>query len=119
MATVVTATKDRAGWRTWIFHLLGVDGVADTSIGSWIDVADIDRMSIHVDGITTGTVQIYGSNTLAKPTDATNHYKLGGDITANTIKEIAVPVKWIKVVVSAWTTGTFKVHLLGQEKRGE
>ena len=116
MAVTITATKEKAGFRVWLFNLLGA-GVEDTTIGSWIYVGDQDALSLHISGVTVGTLQLYGSNTKAKPTDVTDHYQLGGDITANAIVEIATPILWIKLKVTIATTGTFLGNLLGQERR--
>ena len=89
-----------------------LDDATATCPGDWTDVRKYVHKSVHVSGITTATVQIYGSNTPVEPLNTTDHVQLGANITADSIREITYPVKWIKVKVSAHTTGTIDAYLL-------
>lgn len=90
--------------------LLG--GVAATSTGFWVFVGDKKRISIHIKGITTATVQIRGSNAPVQPANNVDEIKIGNDITADTIYEITSKIKWLKVMVSAWTSGTIYAYTI-------
>lgn len=87
-----------------------------TEDGQWINIEGLAPFSIHVSGITTGTVQIRGSNDASKPADNTDDIQLGSDITADGITEYTVPVRWIKSKVSAYTSGTFIVEFVARNK---
>lgn len=89
--------------------IVGAVGVTD-GIG-WILTTGFNRMSVHVEGITTGTVQIRGSNAPDRPADATDAFVVD-EITSDELSNLTALPKWIKVMVSAWTTGTFNVYIL-------
>ena len=91
-----------------------IDSAVATTDGEWIDIRGLQNYNIHITGITTGTVQIYGSNTDAKPANNVDHILLTTASTADEMKSFAdTNVRWIKAKVSAWTTGTFDVILEG------
>ena len=114
MATAIPITS-RAGWRTRIIEFLGAAGVAATDTGDWVDVSDLENMTIDVYGITTATVQVRGFNTISKPLASADGRLIGSNITTD--KMVAIhPMKWVKIKVSAWTTGTIIANLFGQEK---
>jgi hypothetical protein len=87
-----------------------------TEDGVWVNIEGLSPFSIHVSGITTGTVQIRGSNDATVPANNTDDIQLGSDITADGITEYTVPIRWIKSKVSAWTTGTFIVEFVAKNK---
>jgi len=87
-----------------------------TEDGVWVNIEGMAPFSIHVAGITTGTVQIYISNDATQPANNTDDIQLGSDITADGMTENTIPVRWIKSKVSAWTTGTFIVELVARNK---
>lgn len=90
-----------------------LDAVVATADGVWVDAKRFKTSSIHVFGITTGTVQVRGSNARVKPADNTDAIKIGSDITADGIVSIAYPLRWIKCKVSAYTSGTISAVLQG------
>lgn len=94
------------------------EGTLFTSIvaimdGEWVDVRGMWPMSVEVAGITTATVQIRGSNALAAPANNTHGVPVGADITADLLRLVDTPMCWIKVRVSAWTSGTISGRLIG------
>ena len=89
------------------------DAATATSNGVWVEAKKFLASSIHVTGITNATVQIYGANTRTKPADATDHIKIGSDITADGIVSIAYPVRWLKAKISAYVSGTISAVVQG------
>lgn len=73
--------------------------------GQWILVSGYTTKTVHVSGITTGTVIISGSNEDA-PADSTHGIALA-TLTANGMTTVVNACRWLKVRVSAWTTGAF------------
>lgn len=99
--------------------IAAVVGAVATSDGvGWFLTAGFSQIVVHVEGITTGTVQLRGSNQTAQPA-ATDDELAIGEVTADGwLVSTALP-KWMKVMVSAWTTGTFNAYaLLKNHKEG-
>ena len=92
-----------------------LDGVTAQSDGSWVDVGSLRRMTIHIKGITSATCQIRGSCAPTKPDDTADEVQIGNDITSDTIYEITAKLRWVKVKVSAYTSGTIYAYLVGDE----
>lgn len=88
-----------------------------TGNGEWINIEGLAPFSIHVSGITTATVQVRGSDKATIPANTAHEIQLGSDITADGLYEYTVPVRWIKAMVSAWTTGTIIVEFLCRSKQ--
>ncbi len=91
-----------------------LDDATGTTPGVWVDVHGFKDKTIHVSGVTTATLQVYGSNTPLIPANATDHIQLGSNITADSIVSITTPVRWMKVKVAAHTTGTIDAYFFGQ-----
>ena len=91
-------------------HVL--NAVVATGDGTWVEFERTKRSTIHIKGITTATVQVRGSNEPTKPADSDHGVSVGSDITADSLVKIDQPMKWIKVRVSAWTSGTINGYLL-------
>jgi hypothetical protein len=90
-----------------------VNAVAITD-GEWIDGSGLKGLSVHVFGITTATVEIDGSDSFPKPADNTHGVKLNTtDITANQIVQVNYTIRWLKVRVVAYTSGTINAFLQG------
>jgi hypothetical protein len=90
-----------------------LSAVTATGNGEWIEARGLSRFSVDVSGITTATVQLRGSNAAVKPADNTHERQLGTDFAANGMQHFTSPVKWIKAMVSAYTSGTITVNLHG------
>lgn len=113
MAGAMTKTRHNG---VTIHRVQLTESAVATENGEWVNIEGLAPFSIHVSGITTGTVQIRISNDATKPADATHDIQLGSDITADGMTENTIPVRWIKSRVSAWTTGTFIVELVSRNK---
>lgn len=106
------AEGDRQAVRNVVIIEAIVGAVAtDDGIG-WFDVSGHSQAVIHVEGITTGTVQVRGSNQEARPGLTDDEVQVGSDITSNAMVAVTAMPRWMKVMVSAWTTGTFNVYVL-------
>ena len=121
MATVKRLFPNGVG----IYHVL--DSIVAITDGDWIPTHMYNSLTIHVSGLTTGTIQARGSNnfeiveagTLAITDD---EIQLGADMTANGIytlvknesEDVLVVPAFTKIMCSAWTTGTVDVFMLGR-----
>lgn len=94
--------KENLGWRA-TYKLL--DGVTATSDGVWVDCGLFTEGRAHL-APGTGTLQLRGSDEDTKPANNTDGYQIGSDVTAVDDIEVAVLPRWIKVKVSAHTSGT-------------
>ena len=112
MATNVVGYISDIGKGMVEVHFLGAAGIGAVDDGYWLNVQDLKEGSLHITGITTATVQIYGANVTDEPADATDHIQIGADISSNAVFDMDSPVKWMKVKVSAHTTGTIKAIML-------
>lgn len=87
-----------------------LDGATTTDSGAWIDVRGYKALSVDVAYSTTvgtaspATIQLRGSNATTKPANTTNGAQLGADVTATSIVGITTPVRWLKAMVSSWST---------------
>lgn len=89
-----------------------LDGVTGTTAGEWQDVRLWSRLSIHLT-FGVGTAQIFGSCKPEKPADATDDVQIGANITSDTIYEVTAKINWIKVKVSAYTSGAISAYAVG------
>lgn len=92
-----------------------LDAVTSLTSGEWVDVSGWRRMTVHITGITTATCQIRGSCTPTKPANAEDHIQIGSDITSDTLYEVTAKLKWIKVKISAYTSGTISAYVVGDQ----
>jgi hypothetical protein len=90
-----------------------LDAIVATDNGEWLDVRGLEAWSIQIDGITTATLQIRGSNNPTIPSDSAHGEQLGSDVTVDAIYYTDSPLNWVKVRCSAWTTGTISAYLRG------
>lgn len=86
--------------------------------GEWIDVSGLAAISIDVTGITTATVEIDGSNEMSQPANSTHGRKLNSpDITTDQMVFLSASVRWLKVRMPAWTSGTVNVYFEGRAQQ--
>lgn len=90
-----------------------LDGVTSTTDGEWVDVTSWQRICIDTLGTFVGTLQLYGSCEPTKPANATDGRQIGSDFTAPQLDEITAKIKWLKMKVSAYTSGTINSHAVG------
>ncbi len=89
--------------------------IAAVDDGVWVDVTAWSRISVHVIPTNVSTSQIFGACTPTIPANNVDHAQLGSDISANEIYEVSAKIKYIKVKVSAWTSGTVTAYAIGDE----
>lgn len=94
-------------------EIVFLDAVTATDNGKWFRLDPLSNISIDISGITTATVQIFGSNASTQPSDATDGRQIGFDVTSDSIVSITTPIKYLKVKVSAYTSGTISARGLG------
>jgi len=73
--------------------------------GDWINVEGYEKKSIEIIISGTGTAQVYVSNAPVQPLNTVDHVKYGNDVSSSGLVEIKIPVRWLKVKVSALTPG--------------
>jgi len=86
--------------------------ITDITNGEWMAVLGWHPLTIQIEGITTATVQIRGSNQKAQPENAADQFQLGANITSDGLFSLDAPVKWIKIKVPAYTSGTLNAYLM-------
>jgi hypothetical protein len=82
--------------------------------GEWIDVSGLNQLSLDIRGITSATVQLRGSNELIRPADNTHGNQLGADTTADGFVIVSATVRWMKLRVSTYVSGTINAYLEGR-----
>ncbi len=92
-----------------------LDAKTSTTSGEWADVSGWRRATVHITGIVTATCQIRGCATPTKPLDSEDHIQIGSDITSDTLYEITAKLKWLKVKISAYTSGTISAYAIGDQ----
>lgn len=90
-----------------------LNAVTATGNGEWINIEGFHPLSFQISGITTASVQFRGSNNPTKPADASDEFQLGSTVTADALVALDAPVKWLKAKVSAYTSGTISVYMVG------
>jgi hypothetical protein len=89
-----------------------VDAAVAIGNGVWVDARAFRSASLHTFGTFVATVQVRGSNSIADPGAANHEIAIGADITTATLTFITtLPVRWLKVRVSAYTSGTVNAYL--------
>ena len=81
------------------------DGQVAVDNGDWLDVEGYEKKSIEIIIAGTATGQVFVSNAPTKPANNVDHVKYGNDVAASALVEIKIPVRWLKVKVSALTPG--------------
>ena len=111
----VTITKTADGDVLFSAQLL--TNIAATSNGQWVAIEGLNPFTIHVTGITTATAELRVSNNSTKPLDTAHEVAYptaGASLTADGMWAIIDPVRWVKVRISAYTSGTINAYLFGK-----
>lgn len=84
-----------------------LENVQAPNTGSWKPLNGVRPLSIVLRGNFVATCKVFIANDPLKPDDADNNYpQLGTDKTAPALVSLAdVGVQWVKVQVSAYTSG--------------
>jgi hypothetical protein len=91
-----------------------LNAVAATGNGEWINLQGFNPATCHAILTGTATVELDGSCEPTQPADATHGFSLN-TLTATGAIVVNVPVRWLKARVTAYTSGTVTVHLMGSE----
>lgn len=97
--------------KSWIM----LDAETAVADGHWVDVSDYDELSLDVT-MGVGTLQVRGANQPVVPADTAVGRAIGADITASGMVQIAIRPRWIKVQVSADTSGTHNAWLIARHR---
>lgn len=89
-----------------------VGAVAASDGMGWFDTSGYKQAVVHIEGITTATVQIRGSNQAAMPGATDDEVLLISEVTADAMSIVTAVPRWMKIMVSAWTTGTINVYVM-------
>ena len=90
-----------------------LDAVVAQDNGDWLSVEGYGKKTIEIIISNTATAQVYVSNAPTKPLNTADHIKVGADVAASALIELTSPVRWLKVKVSAWTSGTVSAYVNG------
>lgn len=95
-------------------HWLMIDDKVAVADGVWVDLSKFTKeLELRFTGITTATLQVRGSSASTKPLDTDDQVQEGLDVIANGTVNIQHPPRWLKVKISAWTSGTIRVFMTG------
>ena len=95
--------------------MLMLDAATAVGDGVWFDISLLKTYTLHVKGITTATVSVTGSNGATQPADSAHETLVAnGTFTADGFMEKTATTRYLKVRVSAHTTGTISGFLFGQ-----
>ena len=86
-------------------HVKLQDTISATDNGVWINTCGYAAGTIHFTLAGTATCQVYGSNAATIPAVSTHADQIGIDINGSQLVTLAVLPRWIKVRISAWTSG--------------
>ena len=105
------AEGDKVKIREAIVYESVIAAVAVSDGMGWVDTSGFAQAIIHVEGITTATVQFRGSNQTAQPGLTDDEVPIS-EVTANGMTTLTGLPRWLKVKVSAWTTGTVNCYTM-------
>jgi hypothetical protein len=98
----------------FIFDRL-LSGATGTTDGTWYNLQGNHPVTITIEGTFAATVQVLVSNNPDRPLDSFNDCPRpdGIDHTTPSVITIDAAYKWVKVRVSAYTSGTISAFILG------
>lgn len=87
-----------------------LSAVVATDDGVWIDIEGFNEQTVHIEGITTATAKVNISATPTKPANNAHGIE-AASCAADCAVVVSMGVRWIKVRVSAYTSGTISAYL--------
>lgn len=98
----------------FFFQRLLVDAVSTTD-GTWMYLKGRHPVTVTIEGTFVGTVQVLVSNNPTQPLDSFNAAPRpdGIDHTEPSVITIDAAYWWVKVRVSAYTSGSISAFILG------
>jgi hypothetical protein len=103
---VQTVKRPLAG-EAMLYEMLKDKGNGETDLGTWVDARLIKQASLEMIGtgtVSSFTAKLMGSNALAQPSDATDGFQIGSDITTQGVVAVALLCRWYKVKLTAIST---------------
>jgi hypothetical protein len=108
----IAVSTQRVLGRTLVSATL-LDAQEATTEGEWIDVGGVYPLTIQIDGVDGDTVDVRYSNSPTMPPPEHFDLKAGDDIVADTGFSFEMPVRWLKVRVTAYNAGSITAKLFG------
>ena len=97
-------------------NLISVTPLSGTSVGTWIQVKQYDKIAVGLIGSAAATLRVCGSMAVAAPANSSDGYPLFPDkVYAGAFEEIMAiktPLRWIKVNVVA-NSGNVSAPFIG------
>jgi hypothetical protein len=92
-----------------------LDNAVATTDGSWVSLAGRHPVTVSIEGTFVGSVQVLVSNNPRQPLDSFNDVPVFGGLThtAPAAMTVDAAYQWIKVRVSAYTSGSISAFMLG------
>lgn len=87
--------------------------ITGTDTGEWVTVTGVTPLSFQIDGITSATVQLRGSNKPTKPANSSDEFQLGQNITVDGLFVLDAPVRFVKAKVSTYVSGSINCYMVG------
>jgi len=85
---------------------------ADVTNGEWMAVIGWHPLTIEINGITTATLQVRGSNAKAQPANSVDGFQLGADVSVDGLLALDAPIKWMKIKVTSYSSGTINAYMM-------
>lgn len=112
LSPLFAASGDKIGCGNVRCEYKALDAEVATTDGVWLDATEYKTATVHITGITTATVKANISNAPTKPAAATHDIE-AVSITADGLIQLDnMPVRWIKVRISSYTSGTISAFLV-------
>jgi len=90
-----------------------LNAVTATNTGTWTRAHRMHPFTVVVSGSFSATVKVYVANSASAPSDSDHDFpQLGDDMTAPGVVHSDGPYEWVKVRVSAYTSGTISANLV-------
>ena len=88
--------------------------VQSTTVGSWVSLKGRHPLTVTIEGDFVGTVKIFASNNPSQPADSFNFCPIVGGValSAPAIVIVDAAHNWLKVAVTAWTSGAISAYVL-------
>lgn len=90
-----------------------LNAASATGSSNWISVVDWLNTNLDVRVTGTGTAKIMLSNESSQPSSGNDGPQQGADVTSTSMVNFSVPAKWMKIKVTALSSGTITVYAYG------
>lgn len=90
--------------------ILMLDSQTAATDGVWVLLEFFRNFSLEVIGLGSASITLYGDNGAEEPS-ATGGVAIGTAITANGMTAFSMPVRWVRVAITSYTSGTISAIL--------